>query len=138
MLKTLATVAATLSLAFTSSASAQEDAEITKGEAELAELLEGRVAGEPESCIRTIGSRNLEQIDNTALVYRAGDTIWVNYTKTPRAIDDWDYLVIRKFSASQLCRTDQVTTRDRSGNFFSGVILLDDFIPYRLPEDANS
>ena len=37
---------------------------------------------------------------------------------------------------AMLCRTDQIETRSRPGNFFSGVIFLEDFVPYRLPEDG--
>lgn len=138
MFKRLAISAAAIGLLAAPAAQADEhqsgEKEMTKGEKRLAKMLEGRVAGEPESCITTIGARSLTKIDDTALVYRRGDTIWVNYTKTPDAIDDSDYLVIRKFSGSQLCRTDQVETYSRVGNFLSGVIFLDDFIPYRLPE----
>ena len=109
------------------------------GEEELAELLEGRVAGEPESCIRTIGSNGLRVIDRTALVYERGDTVWVNRTRNPKSLDDDDYLVIKKFgTTSQLCRLDNVTTRDRGGNYFSGVIFLEDFVPYRKVVDAES
>lgn len=137
MLRSLA-VAAALTLSLSPIAHAQ-DAEpaMTKGEARLAKLLEGRVPGEPRDCINTFGSGNLTQIDKTALVYRSGDTVWVNYTRMPHAIDDDDYLVINKFSASQLCRTDQITTHDRYGNFFSGVIMLDEFIPYRRVRDQG-
>ena len=121
--------------------SAQDDAgtmELTKGEARLAEMLEGRVAGEPERCINTFGSRPLKIIDDTAIVYRDGDTIWVNYTRNPDTLDDNDILIIKKYgSSSQLCRLDNVTTQDRFSHFFSGVIFLEDFVPYRLPEDAE-
>ena len=138
MFKRLALSAAAIGLLAAPAVQADEpevaEKEMTKGEKRLAKMLKGRVAGEPERCIRTIPSRSLVQIDDTALVYRAGDTIWVNYTKTPDAIDDFDYLVIRKFSASQLCRTDQVETYSRAGHFFSGIIFLDDFVPYRLPD----
>lgn len=134
MFKRLALSAAAIGLLAAPAAQADEHAEMTKGEKRLAKMLEGRVAGEPERCIRTIGSRSLTKIDDTALVYKSGDTIWVNYTKTPEAIDDSDYLVIRKFSGTQLCRTDQVETFSRGGNFFSGVIFLDDFVPYRVAD----
>ena len=40
-------------------------------------------------------------------------------------------MTIRKFSASQLCRLDQVTTHSRTGNFYTGNIMLQDFVPYR-------
>ena len=112
-----------------------EDREMTKGEQRLAEMLEGRVAGEPRSCISTLPSRSLTVIDETAIVYESGDTIWVNYTRNPESLDEHDYLVIKKFGASrQLCRQDNVTTRDSGSNFFSGVIMLEDFVPYRRAE----
>ena len=134
MFKRLALSAAAVGLLAAPAVQADEAVATTKGEQRLAKMLEGRVAGEPQSCIYTVGSQSLTQIDDTALVYKRGNTIWVNYTKTPDAIDDWDYLLIRKFSGSQLCKSDQVQTYSRAGNFFSGVIFLDDFIPYRLPE----
>ena len=109
-------------------------AEMTEGEAKLAKLLEGRVAGEPESCIRTFPSRSFTIIDETALVYRQGDTLWVNTTRNPESIDDNEILVIDRFSATQLCRTDQITLRDRYSGFFGGVLFLGDFVPYREVE----
>ena len=107
-----------------------EAVELTRVEAELAELLEGRVAGEPRSCIRTIGSRNLNQIDGTALTYRDGDTVWVNYTRNPADIDDSEIMVIKRFSSTSLCRSDQIRLVDRTAGFLSGLIFLDDFVPY--------
>ena len=133
MMKSIAIATASLAMLAAPALHAQE-ASVSKGEAKLAKLIEGRVAGEPESCITMIGSRPMTKIDDTALVYRAGNTVWVNRTRTPEAIDDNDYLVIRKFGTSQLCKSDNVTTYDRSGNFFSGVIFLDDFVPYREPD----
>ena len=110
---------------------ADENAQMTRGEEKLAKLLVGRVAGEPQSCIRTLGSRNLSQIDGTALTYRDGDTVWVNYTRNPDSIDDRDIMVIDRFSGSSLCRTDQVKLVDRVNGFLSGILLLDQFVPYK-------
>ncbi|EDL49597.1 hypothetical protein [Erythrobacter sp. SD-21] len=134
MLKRLALATAAIAMLGAPALQAQEHAELTKGEMKLAKMLDGRVAGEPERCIRTIGSRSITSIDDTALVYRDGDTIWVNYTRSPGAIDDSDYMVIDRFSATSLCRTDHITTYSRAGNFFSGVIFLDDFVPYRAAD----
>ena len=110
---------------------ADENAQMTRGEEKQAKLLDGRVAGEPQSCIRTLGSRNLSQIDGTALTYRDGDTVWVNYTRNPDSIDDRDIMVIDRFSGSSLCRTDQVKLVDRVNGFLSGILLLDEFVPYK-------
>ena len=134
MIRRLALASAALGLLAAPVAHAEEQAEMTKGEAKLAKMLEGRVAGKPESCITMIGTRPLTRIDETALVYKSGNTIWVNYTKTPDAIDDSDYMVIQKFSGSQLCRSDQITTRDRFSDMYTGFIFLDDFVPYRFAD----
>ena len=75
-------------------------------------------------------------IDETALVYDAGSTVYVNYTRDPESLDDHDYLVLRNPTPS-ICRTTQITTRDRGSNTFSGVIFLTDFIPYeRVREEG--
>ncbi|MCP5395343.1 MAG: hypothetical protein H6918_01170 [Sphingomonadaceae bacterium] len=106
--------------------------QLSKGEQRLAKMLEGREAGKPESCIYTRGNGSLQVIDKTAIVYRSGKTVWVNRTQHPESLDDSDYMVIQKFGdASRLCKLDNVTTRSRTGNFFSGVIFLEDFVPYR-------
>lgn len=110
-----------------SNAAASE--EMTKGEAELAKLLEGRVAGEPQRCIRIHPDRGMRVIDKTAYVFGRGNTIYVQHTKNPEDIDDDDVLVSRIWG-SHLCRLDNVTTIDRYSQFFSGVVFLEDFIPY--------
>lgn len=109
---------------------------LTEGEERLAKLLEGREAGEPVSCIRLRTTDRVQVIDKTAIVYGRGNTIYVNYTKDPSDIDDWDTMVTRRFG-SQFCKTDIVTTVDRGSGFFSGAIFLDKFIPYkRVKKDS--
>ena len=129
MLKHIALAAAALGM-LSSPLMADENSQMTRGEEKLAKLLDGRVAGKPQSCIRTLGSRNLSQIDGTALTFRDGDTVWVNYTRNPSSIDDQDIMVIDRFSGSSLCRTDQVKLVDRINGFLSGILLLDEFVPY--------
>lgn len=100
------------------------------GEEKLAEMLEGRVAGEGRSCINTFASRNMKVIDGTAVVFRDGGTLWVNVPRNAEDLDDDDVWVTRQFG-TQLCRLDQITTHDRGGLFFNGIIMLNDFVPYR-------
>ncbi|NBB25686.1 hypothetical protein GVM20_11160 [Porphyrobacter sp. SLTP] len=107
-----------------------EAAPPTKGEARLAKLIEGRVAGEPVRCIRTLPSQRMTTIDRTAYVYGSGDTIYVQRTRNPRQIDDDDALVTQRFNASELCRLDQMTTVDRVLGFFTGAVFFEDFVPY--------
>ena len=100
------------------------------GEEKLTELLEGREAGEPVSCIPTYGNGNFQVIDGTALVYKSGKTLYVNRTAHPKSLDDSDVLVIDRFSGSQLCKLDQMKTVDRTSGFMTGIIFMEDFIPY--------
>lgn len=109
----------------------------TKGEAKLAKLLEGRVAGEPRSCINALPTQRSRTIDGAAYVYGSGHTIWVQRTRDPERIDDRDTLVTVRFGGSQLCRNDQMTTVDRVTGIFSGVVFFEDFVPYtRVPSPA--
>lgn len=100
------------------------------GEAKLAKMLEGRVAGEPQSCIRTFPTANLKIIDGTALVYKQGSTLWVNVPDYPNSLDDSDALLTRTHG-TQLCNTDVVTTFDPAFGHFTGNVFLGEFVPYR-------
>lgn len=112
-------------------------AEMTKGEKKLAEMLDGREAGEPQNCIRNFPTQRLTVINKTAYVYGHGRTIYVQRTKHPQDIDDDDIIVLRTSYGSQLCRLENVTTVDRYSGFFSGAVFFDDFIPYTRVEDEG-
>jgi hypothetical protein len=134
-------VTATAQDANTSDATAQsaEDTAPSEGEKRLAELLEGRKKGEPVNCIRVGRNMPLEVIDDTAYVYGRGHTIYVQRTQDPADIDSDDVLVKRRFFASDLCRMDVVTTRDRQVGFFTGAVFLEDFVPYtRIDGDSDN
>lgn len=108
------------------------------GEEELAKLLEGRVAGEPQRCIRRHISDRMQTIDGTAYVYGRGKTIYVQRTKHPEDIDEDDVMVIRKFGSSDLCRLESITTVDRYSGFFTGAVFFEDFVPYTKVDEAET
>lgn len=139
----IAGLAAALVAASALPAQAQADAkpasaEQTKGEARLAKLLEGRVAGEPVRCIRDQRNVPMQTIDKTAYVYGRGNTIWVQRTANPDNIDSNDALVTIRFGASELCKLDQMNTVDRVLGFMTGVVFFEDFVPYTRVKDAGS
>ena len=104
--------------------------ELTKGEERLAKMLEGRVAGEPESCISTTRNRDFTIINRTALVYGRGNTIWVNIPNNARQLDDTEILVTRSFGGT-LCKQSIVNMIDGFSGMFAGPVFLGDFVPYR-------
>jgi hypothetical protein len=100
-----------------------------KGEAKLAKLLEGRTAGKPVNCITTLNSSDLQVIDETALVYKTGKTVYVARPSHPKQLRRDDILVTKR-TGSQLCTNDSIRTVDRSGGFSTGAVFLDHFVPY--------
>lgn len=112
--------------------------EPSAGERELAEILEGYVAGEPVDCLSGAESDRMQVIDDTAFVFRDGRTIYVNRPHGADLLDDSDLPVFR-MHGSQLCRLDQVELRDRISGIPGPVIALDEFIPYTKAagEDAG-
>lgn len=115
----------------------EEAATMTKGEKQLAKLLEGRVAGEPQNCIRTLPTQQVQTIEGTAYVYGRGNTIYVQRTRDPDSIDRNDALVTRRFNASRMCRQDVTRTIDPVLGFFTGAVFFEDFIPYTRVEDSD-
>lgn len=122
----IALIAATLAAGATG---AQAGPRLT-GEERLAKMLEGREAGKPVNCISLSDSRDQTVIDKTALVYKSGNTIWVNRPRNADQLDDDDILVTYPNGGS-FCRLDRVQTLDRPGYFVTGFVMLDDFVPYR-------
>ncbi|MEM7688684.1 MAG: hypothetical protein AAF291_06655 [Pseudomonadota bacterium] len=115
-----------------------EETKLTKGEKRLAKLLEGRVAGEPQNCIRNTPNERMTTIDKTAYVFGRGNTIFVQRTAKPNGIDDRDTLVLRRFGGgAQLCRQDIATTIDPFTQFFTGAVLFEDFVPYTRESDEE-
>jgi hypothetical protein len=106
------------------------------GEQQLAKLLEGRVAGEPVSCIPLYQTSDSRIIDKTAIVYDQGRTIYVNRPRYPESLDS-DDIMVTELHSSQLCRLDTVKLHDRSQFFFNGFVGLEDFVPYRKVARSN-
>jgi hypothetical protein len=100
-------------------------------EAQLAQALRDRVAGEPVQCIDLHRIHSSRIIDGTAILYDAGSVIYVNRPANgAEELTQWDTMVTRT-STSQLCNVDTVTMIDQGSQSFSGVVFLGDFVPYR-------
>ena len=100
------------------------------GEERLAKMLEGRVAGEPVSCIPAHTTTRMTVIRDTAIVYKSGRTIYVNRPANPGTLSDNDVLVVDRMG-HQLCKTDMMHTRSQgSPSFRTGSVFLGQFVPY--------
>ena len=128
-------VAGLAALAFLAVPVAAQTAE-ERSEAKFAELTEGRVAGEPESCVPAMRARDLEVVEYLGFTYEQGDTLWISRVRDPRSLGWNDVPIIERFG-SQLCKFDVIRTVDRGSNFFSGVVFLEDFVPYTKVADEG-
>ena len=130
MKKLYAIAAAASALALATTTPVQAQSRQDKGEERLAELIEGRVAGEPKSCITAFRSNDIRVIPYVGVVYERGDTVWVARAVHPRSLRDDDVPVFERFGSS-LCATDVIRTVDRyQPHFTTGSVFLEDFVPY--------
>ncbi len=137
-IRLLTIVAASLAASqFALAADAADKDGNTRGEAELAKLLEGRTAGKPVNCLSDSQRDRMQTIDGTAFVFRDGKTIYVNRPEGARFIDEFDYPVFKIFGG-RLCRRDQVRMQGWTSSIPGPVMLLGQFVPYRLVEDEKS
>lgn len=120
-------IAAALALA--AGAAATSANRTSENEARLAQMLEGRIAGEPVPCISAYDASRLEVIEDVALVYKSAATLYVARPTNPEALGRDDIVVINRFGG-QLCHTDIIRTVDRAGGFTTGVIFLGKWVPY--------
>ena len=125
----IATAAALAALTLPGAATADQKP-YPKGEAELAKMLEGRVAGKPVKCVSSSSLGQSTVIDKTAIVYRVGSKLYVN---RPRGGADQlsdDEILVTKVYGSQLCNIDKIDLVDRTSQMWSGFVVLGDFVPY--------
>jgi hypothetical protein len=100
-----------------------------KGAAKLAKMLEGRTAGTPVKCVSAMNSDKIQVIDETAIVYDAGKTIYVGRPSDPGVLDRNDVLITKR-TGSQLCANDSMHMVDRTNGFTTGVVFIDNFVPF--------
>lgn len=105
------------------------------GEARLAKMLEGRVAGDPVDCLELRDIRASRIIPGTAIVYETvGDRLYVNRPDSGAAsLDSWDVLVTDT-QISRLCNIDVVHLHDSGTRMQTGLVFLGDFVPYERPD----
>ncbi|MGZ3249555.1 MAG: hypothetical protein ACXWIW_07480 [Croceibacterium sp.] len=129
-MRALTIMIAGVALALAGNANASGSSGNERGEARLAQMLAGRTPGKPVSCITTSRTNAMQVIDGVAVVYDAGKTIYVARPTDPRMLGRNDALVIDRFSPSRLCVQEAMKTVDRYDGTHTGVVFLQDFVPY--------
>lgn len=122
--------AALAAVAFPSVAFADQQP-ASDGEAKLAFLLNGMVKKEPVGCMAVPASAGV--VEGTALVFRRGNTLYVNRPRSGGERLNDKVLVVRSVSSANLCDGQPLDLLDRISGLPAGHVLLGDFVPYRMP-----
>lgn len=125
--------AAVFAMAAATAPAADKPTRQEKNEARMAELLKGRVAGEPVSCIPDFQASRVEMIEGQGMVYGSGKTIYVAKPDHMHSMQ-WDDIMVVTRTGGLLCNTDIVRTMDRMTGFTTGVVFMGKFVPYRKPD----
>jgi hypothetical protein len=99
-----------------------------------ADLLAGRIAGPPQTCVSTYSSENIHALDAQTLAYGYGRTIYVNRLQAPcPAIGEGNTIIVEAATGSQYCRGDRVRGREPGAIIAGPSCNLQDWVPYRQP-----
>lgn len=102
-----------------------------KQKATLDRALEGKVAGEPQSCISLTQRADLQVISDDLLLYKAGRTVYVNRVMGSCNGLSFGRTLVTNVWGSQICRGDIARVADLSAGMLTGSCALGDFVPYR-------
>lgn len=106
----------------------------TPQRAGAADILAGRLAGPPQTCISTNSAENIHALDPQTLAYGYGRTIYVNHLLGPcPAIDVPNTIIVEAATGNQYCRGDRVRGREVGAIIAGPSCNLQDWVPYRLP-----
>lgn len=104
----------------------------------LAQLLDGRSAGEPVKCLQLRDIRSSQVIDGIAIVYTTQNgTLYVNQPKAGAAFLHSDTILVTDTHTSQLCDIDTVKLMNPGSRMITGSVGLDLFVPYPKPNSGR-
>lgn len=100
----------------------------------LAKALEGRTAGAPVNCIMLRNIQSSQIIDDTAILYRVGRTLYVNKPTSGANFLDSTDIMVTDTRTPQLCSVDIVRLVDQGSRMMGGTVGLGQFVPYDKPK----
>jgi hypothetical protein len=113
---------------------AAKDSPKPKEAKELAEALQGRVAGPAVDCMPNLhGTGRMEVIDDNTILFRTGSTLYLQHPAggCPGIKNGRYTLVLRQIGAHQVCRGDIHQLVDTRHGLDGGACVFGPFVPYR-------
>lgn len=114
---------------------AQQPIRSAKDQQRYDQLLAGKVAGPPVSCLPTYHQDDMVVIDEQTVAFRQGSNrVYVNHMQGGCSNLGGSYaLVTKQFGSAQLCRGDIGQVVDLTNHFTVGSCVFGDFVPYTRP-----
>jgi len=114
---------------------AQQPIRTAKDQQRYDQLLAGKVAGPPVSCLPTFHQDDMVVIDEQTVAFRQGSNrVYVNHMQGGCTNLGGSYaLVTKQFGSAQLCRGDIGQVVDLTNHFTVGSCVFGDFVPYTRP-----
>lgn len=102
-----------------------------KEQAELTKVLDGKVAGKPQTCVSAVNGRNLRAIGDTTLVYQVSKNLVYKNDLLGRCSGlSWGDTLVLNLQTNQYCRGDIARVVNLQSGMLSGSCALGDFVPY--------
>jgi len=113
-----------------------QEARSAQGEQELQQLLAGKVAQRPTTCLQSYQANDMRVIDPTTVAFRQGSSrVYVAHMRAPcDLLDRAGYaLVTREYGSAQLCNGDIARVVNTGSRMTVGSCVFGDFTPYYRP-----
>lgn len=106
-----------------------------KQQARMAQLLDGKVAGTPQSCLPSWRTHNMVTIDDSTLIFQESPgRVWLQRPKNPcNLLSIGPYALVTRGSTGQLCNGDIAQVVDTMSGSNVGSCVMGDFVPYVRP-----
>ena len=106
-----------------------------RAQTRLAQLLNGKVAGPPESCLPNWQTRQMTVISDDLIVFQASPgRIWVQRPQNScTLLAGGRYALVTRSSTGSLCRGDIAQVVDPLNHTTVGSCVIGDFMPYVRP-----
>ena len=106
-----------------------------RAQARLTQLVAGKVAGAPISCLPSWRTHRMTVIDDSTIVFQ--DTpgrLWVQKTQNPcNLLSAGPYALVTRDTVGQLCQGDIAQVLDTMNRMTVGSCVMGEFIPYVSP-----
>jgi hypothetical protein len=110
----------------------QQPMHTAQSQQRYAQLLAGKVAGQPQSCLPSYRANDMVVIDESTIAFKQGSQrVYVNHMQGGCTNLGGPYtLVTHGFGGQGLCRGDVAQVVDIRNRFAIGSCVFGDFIPY--------